>query len=47
MNDNAELMAVVLAAEATQLQVGAFPDGVEFTLDNQAVFRVPNLRQRG
>ncbi len=37
VNDHAELVAVVLAAEAIELQVGAFPHGVELILDNQAV----------
>jgi hypothetical protein len=37
MSDKAELIAVVLAAEAIELQADAFPDGVEFVIDNQAV----------
>ena len=37
MNDKAELMAVVLAAEALQGQADLFPKGVEFIIDNQFV----------
>jgi hypothetical protein len=37
MKDNAELVAVVLAAEAIELQVEALPDGAEFIIDSQAV----------
>ncbi len=37
MNDEAELVAVALAAETIELQVDAFPAGLEFIIDNQAV----------
>ncbi len=37
MNDSSELVAVVLAAEAIEVQSEAFPNGVEFIIDNQAV----------
>ena len=37
MNDKAELVAVVLAAEALQGQADLFPKGVEFLIDNQFV----------
>ncbi len=36
MNDKAELVAVVLAAKAFEIQVEAFRIGVEFIIDNQA-----------
>ncbi len=37
INDKAELIAVVLAAEALQEQVELFPQGIEFIIDNQFV----------
>ncbi len=37
MNDKAELVAVVLAAEAIEVRAEAFRNGVEFIIDNQAV----------
>ncbi len=37
MNDRAELDAVVLAAEAVEIDVDAFPNAVEFSFDNLAV----------
>ena len=36
MNDKAELIAVVLAAEAVEAQAQLFPNGVEIVIDNQA-----------
>ena len=37
MNDRAELVALVLAAEAIELQAECFPSGVEFVVDNMSV----------
>ncbi len=37
MNGRAELVAVVVAAEAVEAQLDAFPNGVEFVSDNLAV----------
>ncbi len=37
MNDRAELVAVVLAAEAIEVWLDAFPKGVEFVIDNLTV----------
>ncbi len=34
MNDRAELVAVALAAEAIEVQLDAFPKGVELVVDN-------------
>ncbi len=37
MNDKAELISVVLAAEAIEAQAEMFPNGVESIIDNQVV----------